>query len=368
MEQVNIRERIQREATDSIVQNRFVGVVEVAPRVGKSKITIDALNTITKDINVLIMAPRKEIFESWKVEFDKWNLRDNINVEFLWSNSLKKNTKAYHLIICDEIHSYNLKVIALLSKEQQKGSRILALTGTLDPNTEFLVQNSLKLEVLYSYSVEQAITDNIISDYEIVCIGCQLDAVDKYVPAGNEEKPFYQTEVEAYNYWNHRYDVAKSQQKWSQLRFPMSKRLGVIYNSKTKYQVTKQIVDSVDRCIIFSGRQEIADKLGEASFHSKSDKTTIDAFKQESVNKLSVVSMVSMGVTLPNLKIAIFNQLKSDENMAIQQAMRAMNMEGGKKATIYVVYLQNTQDEVWLKSALQGFTPSKIKYQTHLIV
>jgi hypothetical protein len=75
-----------------------------------------------------------------------------------------------------------------------------------------------------------------------------------------------------------------------------------------------------------------------------------------------------MGVTLPNLKVAIFNQLKSDENMAIQQAMRAMNMEGGKKATIYVVYLQNTQDEVWLKSALQGFAPSKIKYQTHLIV
>ena len=38
-----------------------------------------------------------------------------------------------------------------------------------------------------------------------------------------------------------------------------------------------------------------------------------------------------------------------------------MNMEGGKKATIYIVYLKNTQDEVWMLSALQGFDQSKIK-------
>ena len=71
--------------------------------------------------------------------------------------------------------------------------------------------------------------------------------------------------------------------------------------------------------------------------------------------------MVSMGVTIPNLKVAVFNQLKSEENLAVQQAMRVMNMEGGKKATIYIVYLKNTQDEVWMLSALQGFEPSKIK-------
>ena len=60
-------------------------------------------------------------------------------------------------------------------------------------------------------------------------------------------------------------------------------------------------------------------------------------------------------------KHAELNQLKSEENLAIQQAMRVMNMEGGKKATIYIVYLKNTQDEVWMLSALQGFDQSKIK-------
>ena len=292
---------------------------------------------------------------------EKWNLRDNIKVEFLWSNSISKNKKAYNLIIADEIHAYNLKVLNLLSKEQLKGTRILALTGTLDGDTEFLLETMLKLNVLYTYSVEQAIADKIIADYEIICVGCDLDAADKYVLGGNKENPFLQTELEAYSYWDTSYTQAKQRQKWSSLRFLMSKRLDVIYNARSKQKITEDILSLVDRCIIFSGRQDIADKLGDNSFHSKSDKDSLKQFSEGKIDKLSVVSMVSMGVTIPDLKVAVFNQLKSGENLAVQQAMRAMNMEKGRKATIYIVYLRNTQDEVWMRSALKGFESSKIK-------
>jgi superfamily II DNA or RNA helicase len=362
MKQENIRERVQREATQSVVTNRFSGVLEISPRTGKSKITIDALNTISKDIDVLIIAPRKEIFDSWKVEFKKWGLRSNINVDFIWSNSLKKNTKKYHLIVADEIHSYNLNVMRLLMKEQNKGSRILALTGTLDGNTQYLIESSLKLNVLYSYSVDDAIKDGIVADYEIFCVGVDLDNEDKYILAGNEDKQFYQTELEAYTYWNNRYNKAKAKQKWSELQFLMSKRTNLIYNSVTKLLKTREIVEKLDRCLIFTGRQEIADSLGEASYHSKSDKTTLDSFKNGTINKLSTIGKISMGVTILDLKVAVFNQLKSNENTAIQMAMRTMNMEGGRKATIYIVYLRNTQDFIWLQSALQGFDNKKIKY------
>lgn len=355
------REEIQLEATQAIIDNKFKGMIEVAPRVGKSKIVIDALNTVSIDLKVLIMAPRKEIFESWKIEFERWGLRDNISVDFLWSNSLKKNTNTYNLIICDEVHAYNLNVLSLLTKEQAKGTRILSITGTLDGNTQYVLETMLKQELLYSYTVAEAIEDQIVADYEIICVGCELDTVDAYVIAGNQEKSFLQTEAAAYKYWNDKYQIAKSRQQWSSLRFLTSKRLDVIYNSKTKLEATKKILKLNTRVISFSGRQEIADQLGDESFHSKADKTALERFKDGKINKLSVVSMVSMGVTIPDLKVAVFNQLKSEENLAIQQAMRVMNMEGGKKATIYIVYLKNTQDEVWMLSALQGFDQNKIK-------
>lgn len=360
--ETSIREIIQQEATQSIVDNRFLGILEIAPRVGKTKITIDALNTTTKDIDVLIIAPRKEIFDSWKVEFKKWGLRSNINVDFIWSNSLKKNTKTYHLIVADEIHSYNLNVMRLLMKEQNKGSRILALTGTLDGNTQYLIESTLKLSVLYSYSVSDAIKDGIVADYEIFCVGVDLDNSDKYILAGNEKNPFYQTELEAYTYWNNRYNTAKAKQKWSELQFLMSKRTNLIYNSVTKLLKTREIVAKLDRCLIFTGRQEIADSLGEASYHSKSDKTTLDSFKNGTINKLSTIGKISMGVTILDLKVAVFNQLKSNENLAVQQILRTMNVENNRKAVIYIIYLKNSQDFVWVKSALNGLDQSKIKW------
>ena len=356
------REQVQQEASLAITDNRFLGIIEISPRVGKTKITIDALNTVEKEIRVLVVAPRKEIFDSWKIEAKKWNLRDNIHVDYLWSNSLKKNTKTYELIIADEVHAYNLKVLGLLKAEQKKGTRVLALTGTLDGDTQYLLESMLNLNVLYTYSVRQAIEDGIVADYEIVCVGVELDKVDKYVIGGSKEKPFLQTEYDAYTYYHTQYEKAKAKQKWSALQFLMSRRLDVIYNSRTKIKATQQLVDQQERCIIFTGRQEVADIVGEESFHSKSDKKTLDRFKNQEINKLAAVGKLSMGVTFDNLKVAVFNQLKSGENEAIQKIMRTMNIEGKKKATIYIIFLKGTQDELWLNSALKGLDKEKIKF------
>jgi len=358
------RDKIQKDASASVVKNRFNGILFVSPRVGKCKITIDALNTVDKTIKVLIVAPQLSILEDWKREIVTWNLNTNIEVEYIWSNSLKKNIKStYNLIIADECHSYNLKVLAQLRFHQIKGSRILGLTGTLTQQDEFNLNNILTLAPFYTYTFEQAIKDKIIADYEIICLAVDLDNTEKYVLGGTEAAPFYQTEKDAYTYWDTAYKMAVQKGKYKNLRFLMSKRTGIIYNSKAKLDATKEIVDSIKgRCLIFTGRQEIANQIGDGCFHSKADKSSLEDFKTGKINKLSVISMISMGITIPNLKIAIFNQLKSVESLCIQQTMRAMNLQGKSKAKIYIVYLKDTQDEVWMTSALQGFEKTKIKW------
>jgi superfamily II DNA or RNA helicase len=215
----------------------------------------------------------------------------------------------------------------------------------------------------YTYTFEQAIKDKIIADYEIICVATDLDDTDKHVLSGTEEAPFYQTERDAYNYWDSKYKAAVHAGRYKNLRFLMSKRTGIIYNSRAKLNATRGIVDSmVDRCLVFTGRQEIANQIGDGCFHSKADKSSLEDFKSGKINKLSVISMISMGITIPNLKVAVFNQLKSVESLCIQQTMRAMNLQGKSKAKIYIVYLKGTQDEVWMTSALQGFEKTKIKW------
>lgn len=359
------RKKIQTLGTKSIIDNKFKGILFVAPRVGKCKIVIDALNTksmVSRDISILVLAPKKEIFKGWETDIKKWNLHDGFEIEYVWSNSLKKIDKKYDLIIADEIHEYNLKVLELLALHKAKGSRILGLTGTLDSDSKYSIQEIVGISPIYTYTVDEAITDKIVADYRIYCVECDLDDKDKYVEAGSEEKPFMQTEAEAYKYWNNKYNTAVSNMRYSQMRFPMMRRKNIIYNSKTKINLTKKIVANIDRCLIFTGFQKIADSIGDASFHSKSSKDTLEQLKLGAINKCSVVSMVSMGVTIPNLKVTVFNQLKSGENTAVQQAMRAMNLDGNKIATIIIVYLKNTRDEIWMKSALKGFNSNKITF------
>lgn len=356
------RAEIQNEITQAIINNKFRGLIDVSMRVGKTKSVIDALNIIIKPKDVLIMAPQKSILKVWKEEIKKWNLKDHINIDFVWSNSIGKIEKSYDLIIMDECHCYNQSVLDFLRKHQIFGTRFLGLTGTLDDVSAFNLENTLSLKTIYKYSFEQAIEDKIVADYHIICIGCYLDDTREIIQCGTKEKPFYKTEAKAYNYWDSLYKYRVEKRMFKGLQFISSKRLEIIYNSQTKLEKSLELVEEKDRCLIFTGRQVIADKIGEASYHSKSNKNTLDKFKEGEINKLSAIGMVSLGVSFPNLKIAIFNQLKSVESLCIQQSFRVMSLEENRKAEIYILYLKGTQDENWLKSAIGGFDKNKITF------
>lgn len=362
---MNKREQIQEEAIRAIIYNKFLGIVFVSPRVGKTRIGLKAINTRKKDITVVVTAPKVAIFDSWKEEIKKIGLAENINLSYSWIHNLHKIDFVPDLIIVDECHECNPKVLKELRKRQKEGSRILGMSGTLEPYDEFNLKNILNLDVIYKYTFEEAIGDGIISDYRIVCIPCELDNTTADVLSGTKENPFYQTERQAYNYWDERYKKDKSLQKFKNLKFLIGKRMEIIYNSKNKIKKTQELLDSMDRCLVFTGRQNIADQLGEASFHSKGNKENLIKFQNEEVNKLAVVEMVSMGITIPNLKKIVFNQLKSVESRAIQSALRACNIDKDKRtAEIIITYVKDSQDEIWLKSALKGFNKNKITYLT----
>jgi superfamily II DNA or RNA helicase len=241
-----------------------------------------------------------------------------------------------------------------------KGTRILGLTGTLDQVSEFNLNNILSIKPIYNYSFAQAVKDKIIADYKITCIGLELDDTEEIYTI-SKDLPLV-TEKVAYEYWNKLYNNAVRLQKFSSLKFYMMKRKDIIYGSKTKIEITKQLVEDEKRCLIFSARQEVADQLGDTQFHSKAKKG-LELFKSSKKNKLSVISMVSMGITISNLKTAIFNQMKSVEALALQQAARILNLEDGKEAKIVIVYLKNTQDEIWVKSAVEGFDKTKVIWE-----
>jgi superfamily II DNA or RNA helicase len=361
---MQLREKIQEEATKKIHLNNFRGIINVAPRVGKSKIVCDAIKIFKVPQTILITVPYNTIMESWQTELKKWNV--NIPVVIINQRSIaKEDLNRYDIIICDEIHTLSNAQIQVL--EDFEGP-ILGVSGSISKETEKILKERLDLKTIFKYTIEEAVRDNIIANYEVYLVPVTLDNKDKYIDAGNKTTAFKTTEYLNYQYLTEQFTKFK-RAAWNNKKMEAvkmqyaSKRANLIYNSKTKFNAVSKIIANFDRCLVFTARTEIADQLA-SGYHSKSSPEILDNFMSGKINKLAVCEMTNMGITFPNLKIGIFHQMKSSEESAIQKVMRMCNMEDDAIAQIYITYYANTVDEEWTKKALEGLDPDKIKIIT----
>jgi superfamily II DNA or RNA helicase len=359
---MELRNQIQQQATQKICQNNFRGIINVAPRVGKSKIVCDAINILKVPQSILITVPYNSIMDSWSKELEKWNV--NIPIAIINQRSLAKETdlNMYDIIICDEVHTLSSSQVATL---QEFNGPILGVSGSISKETEKELKQELGLKTIFKYTLEEAIRDNIVANYEINLVPVTLDNTNKYIEAGSKDAKFMTTEYLNYQYLTEQFNKFK-RAAWNNSKMEAvkmqyaSKRADLIYKSRTKIEAVSKIIAKFDRCLIFTARTETADKLG-SGYHSKSSSDVLDNFMSGETNKLAVCEMTNMGITFPNLKIGIFHQMKSSEESAIQKVMRMCNLEDDSIAQIYITYYANTVDEEWVKKALIGLDPDKIK-------
>lgn len=358
------REIVQNNAVNAIIKSNYSGIVYVSPRVGKSKIVCDILKMPAfKKSKILITAPYNTILESWNNEFEKWKVNTK-NITLINQRSLSKvKLTDYKHIICDEIHTLSANQIVELQKTD---APILGLTGSLSKESKKLLKDELYVEPIYTYSVEDAINDGIVADYRIYLIGVPLDNKDKYIEAGTAKQKFMTTEYANYQYLTSQFEKFKKM-SWNNKKFDAvkmqfaSKRASMLYTAKSKIAVAKKIITEHNRCLIFTARTETADDFA-TSYHSKSKEDYLEQFKDGTINKLAVCEMTNMGITIPNLKVGIFHQMKSSEESAIQKVMRMCNVEQDEVAEIYITYFINTVDEEWVKKAVSALNPEKIIY------
>ena len=367
---MSVRNEIQLRATSSIIKYNYNGILLVAPRVGKSKIIIDAL--LESDFeSITIIAPYNSILDSWRTEISKWGESLSDRIKLVNQRSLKPEHKS-DILICDECHR--------LSENQVKNinslnfPNILGATGTLSSSSRKTIKPLLK-KTIFKYSIREAIEDRIIANYNITVVTLPLNNKDKYVESGTKKKRFFTTEEGQYSYLTKQFNkfriLAHKNPKLENIKYAYAgKRSRFIYSSKSKLELANKVIESVPgKKLIFSVLTDIADKLSNKSYHSKihskERELNLQEFKEGKFNKLSVCGMLSMGFTDKNLKIGIFHQLQSSEEEAQQKIMRMCNyVAEGVDAEIYILAYENTVDIDWVHKALEPFDKSKIKYES----
>jgi len=354
------RNDVQAEAIESLLKSKRSGVA-ISMGVGKTLIGLKHMDGISP-VKVLVVAPKKSIFQSWKDEMTKHKLEHlEAIITFSTYISLPKQTLDYDVVYLDECHNI------LPSHEQWLDSfkgMIIGLTGT-PPRFENSTKGKLVKKfcpIKYEYFVDDAVSDGILNDYKIVVHMLQLGKA-KNMMAGGKTRKWPTSELESYSYWCDRIDKASTQYEMMMLRIQRMKAM-MKFPSKETY--AKKLFESItDKCILFANTQEQADKLCRHSYHSENpdSEDNLLKFKMGIVNKLSAVLQLNEGVNIKELRQGIIMHAYGNERKSSQRIGRLLRLNPDEVATVHVLCYEGTVDEAWTKSALSVFDQSKIIYK-----
>mgnify|MGYP000102457959 FL=1 len=359
---MTVRDKRQKEFADVWLKHGKHGILNLCPRFGKIRTSINILEHFKPKLkNVLIAYPDNKIKDSWKEDFEELGFDDSI-VTYSTHLSLKKLVdQSFDVVIIDEIHLLSEAQIEVCKDLFDVNGQILGLTGTLSSWTERTLEEELDLHVIAHYPIEKAIEEGVIVDYEIHVVRVPLDNTTLQDYKGKQK-----TEKKQFDALT--WVINKLQNSGSDTMFMRLARMRIIQSSLAKRIATKALLakHKDERVLVFCGTTKIADSLGIPSYHSKSsEKAMFAEFAEGEGNHLAVVKIGNTGVTYKPLNKVIINYFDSNAENLAQKINRCMAMEYNtpdKKAHIYIVSSNETVELKWLQKALEFFDKDKIKY------
>ena len=357
---MTLRDKRQKEFADVWINAGKFGVLNLCPRFGKIYTTINILEKL-KPKSIIIAYPDNKIKDSWQTDFETRGYDDS-NVTYTTHLSLHKYTEnVYDMVIIDEIHLLSDNQLFATKDLLKNNDVVLGLTGTLSKWTEDTLCEHLDLCVVATYTIEQAIEEGVIVDYEITVIRVPLD--NKHINDYKGKKRTEKAQFDAYGWV-----INSLERENKNTMFLRLARMRIIQSSFAKTNATKALLAKYkdERILVFCGTTKVADSLGIASHHSKSkDDETFTGFAEGEGNHMAVVKIGNTGVTYKPLNRVIINYFDSNAENLAQKINRCMAMEydtPDKKAQIYIICSTEDVEKNWLRKALEFFDKSKIKF------
>jgi len=359
------RDKVQAEALKKTIGINRCGL-GLATGVGKTLVALNHLEShYSPLLNVLVVAPKLSIFDSWRAEakkFDKEKLLTRATFTTYLSLN-KQNPKDFDIVYLDECHS-------LLDSHRQflneYNGKILGLTGTPPKyaNSEKGKLVNQFCPIVYEFVTDSAVDNNILNDYQIIVHELELSTKNNYL-VEMKDKSFRTSEQKNYAYWCNRIDSTTGNMHIVRV---MRMKAMMEYPSKEIY--AKLLFASIkEKCILFANTQDQADRLCEYSYHSNNvdSEANLEMFKDGLITKLSSVMQLNEGVNIPNLRQGIIMHAYGNERKAQQRIGRLLRLNPDEKAIVHVLCYKHTVDEKWVKSALETLDQSKIKWANYQV-
>ena len=387
-----IKEKVQQSEFQALKGRNRV-ILKWATGVGKSKMAIDLVNYVSDTTSrALFVVAEKSHIQNWKDEFLKWGLNE-MDVTIICYASLHKfrNEKVDILVLDEGHHAFTEKRKDILSS--LSADYVFMLSATLS------YQKVSELEEIYgkfitsTVTLREAIKKDILPDPKVNIIEMELDNTTPnqeihYLKGRNlpvitwEERSKYIykkipciikcTERQKYiyltsdmEYWKERFQRSGNpfhQNRWVNLGSQRKRFLGELKTEKVKSLISsfKKNKRFICFCASVTQAEDLDKKMTISSRKSsKFNQATIDAFNKKAINRLYAVGMATEGLNLTDIQAGIIVQLDGKERLFIQKFGRSMRAED---PVSYIFYYKDTQDEKYLKNALENIEEKFIHY------
>ena len=373
-------------------------ILKWATGCGKSKMAIDLLNNAKHDPILLVVGERAHI-DNWKKEFIRWS-KNGFAAHIICYNSLHK-VKDMHFgaVVLDEAHhAFTEKRLAALEELKQNlmpNAYIYLLSATLSSGKQDAIEDLFGKFTVSTVTLKDAISNDILPDPKVYVVEMNLDNSrrNQIIKLGKDVNPpevkwedraryiynnrsciirctefqknvFYTSSME---YWKQRYERSHNQFHHTMWVNTGSQRKRFLGELKTG--AIKRLIDSLPkkmRFVCFCASVNQANMLDYVNTISskrpaKSNQLIIDKFNAKKIDHIYAVGMITEGMNLTDIQLGIIVQLDGKERLFVQKIGRVLRADS-PKAVIF--YYKGTQDEVYLKGALENIDAKYVQYIT----
>ena len=373
-----IRDEEQKKALNNWANTSFNGSIVAGTGFGKSRCAILACNYVlgsVVDSKMVILVPTIQLQDQFVEEFHKWDLEHCLdNVEILcYQSAYKLKNNHYDLVLCDEVH-LGLSPQYRKFFVQNTYDKLLCMTATLPEEEEYKYLLGMLAPTVYTITLDECVSLGIVAPYNIYC---------KPISLTNTEKNDYKKIHNKFLYYKYKlgqfdaFDEAKRilgdknagpAEKQAAIGFyrNIRKRKKIIdfaINKITEFQ--KLVLNNLgNKILAFSGANDFTDQLCasvnplSATYHSKKTKKqrekALEDFRNGNINVLCSTKALNQGLDIPDANIGIVCGLTSKSLSMIQRVGRLIRFQEGKIGEIYILYVENSQEEKWLKNAVKS--------------
>ena len=379
MSEVNkIKDTEQRKALNAWAREGFVGSIIAGTGFGKSRCGVIAIGKVLDNVPTgrgLVLVPTVQLQEQFKEEFSKWDydhIVDRVDI-VCYQTAYKYVGEHYDVVVCDEVH-LGLSPEYRKFFENNTYDRLLCMTATLPEENEYKLHLFKLAPTAYKITLDQCVKLGLVSPYDIVCVPIQLTA---------DEQADYKSVQNKFVYWKYKlgqydaFDNAKQimanknatpQDKQAAARFYAcirDRKKIVDFASNKVQELQKLVLQNLDsKMLVFGGANAFTDTLSDAiqpfalAYHSgktkKQRKEALDKFKDGSIRALCSTKALNQGLDVPDASIGIVCGLTSKALPMIQRIGRLIRFQEDKKGKIYILYVEGSQEEKWLRKSVKG--------------